>query len=624
MRATALLKRCLSAILCALTLACFLPTSAAVDQVLPYADRYENVRELPHKDTHTFSHSEENGTLDILDSHSVAFYAESSMLVNIFFEREYTAPAQTEEDGQSSEQKENASVSATVRTDTGREINYMFTTVDGNRYHLCFIPSYSGVYYLTLESRSNTAGDFSCEYSISQTKQPKANEIESYPLAASYKKGQVTQTNVSKVFGSNYYKDSETFLSVFKVEHEAGAIFSYTASVTDESSPTCVFYAYDGECYVSKRSDMSDASMSAGAYELSYAGTSYLYVYHNGTFSLWADMLEHQPYTVVELTLPLDANIDTGGAKPAYDEDAFNALIKKYPYSDLHNYNVIFFKIKHEKNSVLSFLYERIDHSYFKVVSDARGLSHSSVYPLRTFGEYCKESVPTVKCYESYVTDTQTTYVCYTGSRTTAYLSAKSEKAYTLHTQFDEKYKPREALPQISITGIYSDTDFYTDMKLTDSVSSIHKISGYTFESDKGEKYYFPVGSTLAAPEKKGNYTLYVVTDCIYTFSDSDIEDVHRSYQFSIAEFEVARSFSLPGIVTDIGNAMGIDSFPLALLVTILILVLVLGGISVVVLHIARIRKKKAAPSDTVTPPQKKARRKAARRPHDENGGEGI
>ncbi len=398
------------------------------------------------------------------------------------------------------------------------------------------------MYFLFLESRSTAAGEYSCNFSITSSSDYEKNTISSFPHSNTYTSDNHATAAYSHIFGAAEDESRDAYrVSIFEFSHEAGSVFSYKLNTTESSvAPYAAVMSYDGDVYTPHISKTGEGYACGDAIELSYSASSYLFVFSDGEFTLQADMLVHNEYVIEKLAPKFSGNINISDSSPMYDSDKIAALAADFPFSDIKNRNVKFFSVDCTPSSVVSFLCDRGEHKYLTIVSDEIGLSHSSVYPMRKFGEYCSEIDPCMYCYSAYINDGSSYYICYTGTGTEAYISLQSSPTHKSSFVPAEKYAPEDILTPGQIQDIYSDSDIYIKLAIDKVFPDLMRAGGYMLEDESKNRYYYAYGSDITVPYVDGKVKLYAVIECTYSEDDGKRAE---HYSFLVGEINVERGF---------------------------------------------------------------------------------
>lgn len=526
----------------------YVPASAYTDTDF-YENRYENLISLPYSADVTFSHTmsstDDASSHNILDSRLYAFRAEKGCIVGVLFQKG---------SGRSGEQELKSSVSAKIYSDTGAKIAQAETVSEGeiDGAHIEFIPAYTGIYYVELSSRATNEGEYTSSISIQSTKKYQKNSISKLPHSFNYSKNTHKTVTLSDLFQNKEYTNLgvDTNISVIEFTQEAGSIFSYKINTPDRSDAITANLVYrTGDVYELKSSSPGENYTSGDAAELGYSGASYLIVYSNGTFTLSADMLSHEKYVIYDLASDFCGKLDVSNASPMYDQQKISELITDFPFSDIENRDVVFFKLQSEQSSVISYLCDRREHKYFSLVSDLEGLSPISSYPLRHYGSYCSEVSPSKLCYNAYISDSTSAYLCYTGTDTYSYVELYTSKTHSSDTVFEPKYKPDSLLPSISIANIYNDSDIYSKLGTEAYTPDAVRIGGYLMVGAEGERYYYSSTDRLTVPDEHGTVKIYALICAVYNSGTSS--EVSRYHAVHIGDIVSDKGFLIP-IIEDI------------------------------------------------------------------------
>lgn len=557
--------------LCLLLSGASLPSYADTKTEGIISERYTEPNDLPYKERLGFEHTADTEP----KIRRISFRAEEFSPTSIVFKQTDTAA-------------EDAKLSVSVYTDMA-ELVCEKTTDKSTAAHLQFVPSYTGTYTAEIISRASTAGAVSAEIEIFSFDDPKINTLSVFPHSAEYNLSSHRTEKVSKLYPDSIYgKKSEYVLSIFEISHTAGSIFTYTVNTKDETDVHAVFYKNDGGYFKNTSAHASDTYNAGDAQEINYGGTSFLFVYSKGSFTLECDYLLHLPYTQKELELPYSGNIDLSDASVMYDNDSVNGIIKRFPHSDIKNRNVIFFALKAEHNTVISLFCDRTEHTFFSIVSDKNGLSPSSVFPLQRAGGYCTELAPTRYCYDSVFSEDSVAYLCYTGTGASCHVELFSDSSHSAPTDFEERYYPASELPKVKFDFIYSGSSAY--QKLGADVDMLDvRVIGYTFQGSDGDRYYAAHADSIQAPADRDSYSMYA---CVcYTFRYPWAERESFLLDLPIGEFTVARKIDIP-IINEILDM--IEQDPQKAAVTLGVPTLLIGSIAVgAVIFFAKRKNKK-------------------------------
>ncbi|MBQ2863401.1 MAG: hypothetical protein IJE84_04425 [Clostridia bacterium] len=547
-----------------LTVLTLLPCAASVDAASDvFAHRYDTPTVLPYKSEHTFTHKKDSSLSTLAEPLSLTFHAPTMSIVSICFTKGKSA------DGAYSD------ITVSVYSDTGELI--IKKSAEDSMTLLQFIPVYTGKYHITVESRSASEGEFLCPIEISASTGYSENEISEYPHTKSYTNKNHKTNEVRELYSKTMYPTTEYKLSVFELSHSAACIVSYKINTQDKSAVRAVLYTNEGERYMPHQSHATSSYMAGDAQQLSYRENAYLLVYSLGEFSLEIDLIEHNEYKIDALSSDYKGEIKLSDSTPMYDQDKIDALIAEFPFCSIKNKNVKFFKIISSKSSIVSYLCERKEHSCFSLVSDAAGLSPDSVYPLRSFNEYCSEVDPTELCYNSVICDTDTVYLAYTGTDTSAYVELYSSPTHKSSTELEEKYSQDKPLPQIVIDDIYSDRHIYERLGIEQQNTNLTRINGYMLVSEANSRHYYSSSDTVTPPAQKGEYKLYVIINSSYKDANGNTEE--KYYTYLVDTIRVDARFSLPTIDEIISAVESND--PIALILVLVFFLLIAGGITI-------------------------------------------
>ncbi len=531
-----------------LLLLIFLPivSYAAEEKEDFFAKRREQTLALPHESEITFLHKQTSSGHSILESHTFSFRAERDSVVSILFSNGATLV-----DGGESYN----TITASVYSDEGKKICEEQTDISSDTAHIEFVSAYGGVYFLVLESRATAAGDYPCSFSVCSASDYEKNTIDTFPHMEEYIEGSHKSLSFSKLFLNTKYGFADKYkVSVFEFSHEAGSVFSYKLSVPDTAlSPYAVIMTFDGDVYTPHISHEGEGYSCGDAIELSYSAKSYLFIFSDGSFSLEADMLLHNEYKIKDMGQAFSGKLDTSDAPLMYDQEKIDAIAKAFPFSEIKNRNIIFFSFQSTQSSVVSYLCDRGEHKFLTLVSDEMGLSHSSSYPMRKFGEYCSEISPCEYCYSSYINDGTKFYLCYTGTAISTYAQVQSTPTHTTSFVPEQKYKPEDILPRITVQNIYSDSDIYINLGIEKSSPDLMKISGYMLEDENGCRYYFSYDEDITVPDVDGKIKLYATVDCIYNSNNASKSTTVEHHSFLVCELYCDRGFLAP-IIEDVAE----------------------------------------------------------------------
>ena len=585
------MKRIISVILVALFCCGAVPSfvSAHTDSVF-FEKRYESPISLPYSERITYSHkATESGTHTILDSRMYAFRAEEGAIVGVLFQSGTLS---------SGSQGSKSTVDATVYSDTGAKIAQTKTDGGADASHLEFIPAYTGVYYLTLSSRAAEAGEYSGTVSIRCAPKYQKNSINKFPHSYNYSKKTHKQATLSELFESDEYTrlGVDCAISIFEFSHEAGSIFSYKINTPDKSqSPEGKLFLRTDDVYTARASSQGASYLSGDAAELGYDGPSYLIIYGGGTFTLNADLLTHEKYVIYELDASFCGKLDVSNSSLMYDPQKISELIADFPFSDIENREAVFFKLSVEQSSVISYLCDRREHKYFSLVSDEKGLSPHSSYPLRQYGSYCSEVSPSKLCYNACVCDGSSAYLCYTGTDSYSYVELYTNRTHSASFSFEPKYKPGTELSPISISDIYNDSDKYTLLGIEDCAPDAVMISGYCMIGAKGERYYYPSSASLTVPDEHGTVKIYAVIASVYNSGTE--KELCRYHSVYITDIVSDKGFLLP-IIEDIAEYIADNPEKSTALIAVVAVLFLSGAVILVIV----IKKKKAVAKNELIP----------------------
>ena len=557
-----------------------------------YESRYENILTVPYSENITFSHAKSSDGLShsILDSRVYAFRAEEGCIIGVLFQK-----GAVSSDGQAAK----SAVSATIYNDTGDRIAQAETDSDGNDgAHIEFIPAYTGIYYVELSSRSAAAGEYASRISIHCAKKYQKSSISKFPHSFNYSKNTHKTLTLSELFQSDEYTKLgiDTNISIIEFAHDAGSIFSYKLNSPDKSAiPSGRLLCKKGDIYTARDSENGDSYASGDAAELGYSGTSYLIVYSNGTFTLSADVLAHEKYVIYELESDFCGKLDVSNSSLMYDPQKISELITQFPFSDIKNREVVFFKLNCEPSSVVSYLCDRREHKFFTLVSDEFGLSPDSSHPLRHYGSYCSEVSPSKLCYNAYISDSGSAYLCYTGTDTYSYIELYTNKTHAQSVTFDPKYKPGTPLPSIEVSDIYNDSAIYEKLGTEKHIPDAVRIGGYYIIGTEGERYYYSSDASLTVPDEHGTLKMYALICAVYNSGTQN--EISRYHSVYIGDIEADKGFLLP-IIEDIVDYIAENPQKSTLLIVCISIPVIAGVIILVIL----IKKKRATQKATPTP----------------------
>ena len=492
---------------------------------------------LPHESTHTFSHEKEGSGHAILDSTTLSFRAERDSIVSILF-----SGGAVTIDGNDVKN----TVTATVYDDQGNKICEELTDTEAESAHIEFVCAYGGVYFLGLESRATAAGEYVCSYSISKKSDYDKTQINAFPHKAEYNEKNHSTVPFSELFSNAKYDSADKYkVSIFELAHEAGSVLHYQLNASDGAlTPSAVFMSYDGNVYTPHTSHTGTDYSCGDAIELYYSAKSYLFVFSDGNFSLDADVLVHNEYKITELGSSFSGNLDTSGSVLMYDEEKLSAIREAFPFTDIKNRSILFFAFDCAQSSVVSYICDRGEHKFFSLVSDELGLSHSSAYPMREFGGYCSEISPYKYCYDSRINDSARFYLCYTGTGNVSFVEVQSAPTHTTSFLPEQKYKPGDIIPHMTIQNIYSDEQTYKRLGIDESLPDVMKIGGYMMIDEAGARYYFDSGSDITVPDVDGKIKLYATLECVYNSNSDKESTLHHS--LLISEITSDRGFFAP------------------------------------------------------------------------------
>ncbi len=518
-----------------------LPTSAVFADTGKdfYSSRYEAGLSLPHEEKLTFSHKESGTSHNILDSRTFSFRADTGGIVSILFSN--GSAKETESEAYNI-------LRASVYTDEGKKICEEQTDAVSNTSHIEFVSAYGGIYFLVLESRAAVAGEYDCEFSISSVSSYQKNKLDSFPNQKEYSERTHKSLSFSELFSNSKYDNADNYkVSIFEFSHEAGSIFSYKLNIKEDGlAPYAVVMSYDGALYTPHISNEGEGYACGDAVELSYNAHSYLFVFSDGNFTLEADLLLHQDYNITELGSSFSGMLSTSGMSLMYDSESFDKLTQSFPFSDIKNREAIFYSVSSPQSSVVSYLSDRGEHKFLTIVSESKGLSPRSVYPLREYGEYCSEISPSELCYSAYINDSTKFYICYTGTSSEIYLEIQSSPTHTSTFSPAEKYKPDDILSSVAIQNIYSDVDIFKRLGIEKNAPDLMKIGGYMLVDETGCRYYFSPSGEIKIPNVDGKIKLYVIVDCEYNSNTEAPQTEH--YYFLVSELISDRGFFAPMI----------------------------------------------------------------------------
>ena len=477
-------------------------------------------------------------------------------------------------------------MSVSVYTDTGKKI--CEGAVGDSAQILTIMPAYSGVYYLTIESRTVNGGSYCCDIDIKSVKKFNKTSVSSTPYSRNFTLSTSKGTLLSSVFSTKrLHTFSAAYLSVLEFDHKAASIFSYKINTPDGSPISATLLSYSADAYSCHASNTGSGFEAGDAVELDYDGTSYLLVYSEGPFTVEADMLIHNEYKIEALTLPYAGALNTSDSSLLYDDSKINDLKDEYPFANVENRSVKLFEMHVDESSVISLLCDRREHKFFSAVSDEYGLSAYSTFPLRRFSEYCSEIDPSSLCYNSFISDSGKMYLCYFGTASSAYVEIFSNKTHTQNTSFAEKYKPGDALPTVSITNLYDDSYVYDKLGIERQLSDATKISGFFMTNADGDHFYAS-SSSPTVPDDHSKMKLYAVIDRAYNSGRED--EFHEYYELYIGEFNADKGFLAP-IIEDIAEYIADN--PTQSILIAAIIILPTAACTVILIRMLIVKRKK-------------------------------
>lgn len=537
-----------------------------------FSARYDEPVILPYKDELTFSHDKGTG---VLSSRTLSFHSPTMSIVTICYTNGMAEGGNT------------SHVTVSVYSDTA-ELICKKNAEDGVTL-LQFIPVYTGTYHVVIESRSADSGEYKASVEISASTGYSQNKIDSYPHSKSYTQKNHKTNKVRELYPKTMYPNTNYMLSVFELKNTPSSVVSYKLSTPDSSEIRAVLYTDEGERYLPHQSRAGEGYAAGDAQELYYEKSAYLFVYSKGEFSLELDLLTSGEPTVSEIPASFKGTLDVSDAALLYDEQRLNEIITEFPFSEIKNRNVKFFRLNVNAPCVVSFLCDRKEHAYFSLVSDVYGLSYGSLYPLRSYNEYCSEVEPTTLCYGSVISDGAAVYLAYTGTAERVYAELYSSATHTTLTEFDGKYSQDTPLPQIAIRNIYDDKEIFKILGVEQNAPDISKVNGYMLESESMYRHYYEGTDIITPPAQKGKYKLYVIINSSIMSENGSVEE--KYYSYFVSEISIDGKFSLP-TVDDIISAVE-NNDPTAVMLVIILGVILLGGIAAALVTLIKRRVQK-------------------------------
>lgn len=474
-------------------------------------------------------------------------------------------------------------------TDSG-ELIAISSAAEGESCILQFLPAYTGSYRIITACRNTSAEISEVSLYVSEFTKYKANDTGELPISEDHSKKTHKYSHASSLLPA-HAKDADGWeVSVFSFSHGAGDVLSYRVSTAGDMLIRAALFTYEGSVYRPHPSYAAQSYEAADAQQLHYAGDAYLLVYSSGEFTLEADLLECRASTPEPISLPLSGKLDMTGGEMCYDETEYAKLISEFPFCGVKNTYVKYFSIEADKASVISLMCERREHASFSLVSDERGLSSGSVFPLRSYSSYCSETKPTEMCLDAVVSDSGRAYVVYTGSSLDAYVEIEASHLYSTDHRYESEYHKNTPIPAPKTVSLYSDSALFSRIGLSPHDSESTETVGYVIECEDGTKYYCNAEDPILPPEKKGECRLYAAVRRICV---RDSLGEGQTHLVPICTFKTTGVLFIPTIeeiIEDIEN-----NEPVSALYFLILLIPIAGAGAAVYLVVLRKRKRRKA-----------------------------